>query len=140
MGININVPNQINQNTPLRPVRSGATAEPDYSVKYTPQDLTEAQQAQARQNIGAGTSDFSGSYNDLTDKPTIPAAQVQSDWNQTDDTAVDYIKNKPGLFSGDYNDLTNKPNESLELTMTDEDGNVITGTFVLTSKTITPAS
>lgn len=140
MGININVPNQISQNTPLRTVRSGSTTESDYSVKYVPQTLTEAQQAQARENIGAGTSDFSGSYNDLTDKPTIPAAQVQSDWNQSDTTALDYIKNKPGLFSGDYNDLTNKPNESLELTMTDEDGNVITGTFVLTSKTITPAS
>lgn len=37
----------------------------------------------------------SGSYNDLTDKPTIPAAQIQADWNQTDTTAADYIKNKP---------------------------------------------
>lgn len=30
--------------------------------------------AAARTAIGAGTSDFSGSYNDLTDKPTIPVA------------------------------------------------------------------
>ena len=37
----------------------------------------------------------SGSYNDLTNKPTIPAAQIQSDWNQTTTTAKDYIKNKP---------------------------------------------
>lgn len=37
----------------------------------------------------------SGSYNDLSNKPSIPAAQVQSDWNQTDNTQVDYIKNKP---------------------------------------------
>lgn len=80
----INVPNVVNQNTPLRNVRSGSTATPDYSVKYVPQTLTEEQKAQARANIGAP--------------------------------------------------------ESLELTMTDEDGNVITGTFVLTSKTITPAS
>ena len=66
----------------------------------------------------------SGSYNDLTNKPTIPAAQVnadwnaasgvaqilnkptipaaqiQSDWNQTDNTAKDYIKNKPTIPSG----------------------------------------
>lgn len=28
----------------------------------------------ARQAIGAGTSDFSGSYKDLSDTPTIPAA------------------------------------------------------------------
>ena len=66
-----------------------------------------------------GKSDFSGSYNDLTDKPTIPAAQIQSDWNQSDNTALDYIKNKPNIpvvptlapvaTSGDYDDLTNKP-------------------------------
>ena len=55
----------------------------------------------------------SGSYNDLTNKPTIPAAQVQSNWTQTTTTAVDYIKNKPTLAtvatSGSYNDLSNKP-------------------------------
>lgn len=43
------------------------------------QTLTDAQKTQARANIGAGTSSFSGSYNDLTSKPTIPAAQIQSD-------------------------------------------------------------
>lgn len=42
-------------------------------------------------------SDFSGSYNDLSDKPTIPAAQIQSDWNQTDSSAKDFIKNKPTI-------------------------------------------
>lgn len=212
MGININVPNQINQNTPLRTVRSGATAEPDYSVKYTPQDLTEAQQAQARQNIGAGTSDFSGSYNDLVDKPSVKPDLDLSTLSQTDmadfytnystykstydlnwaglpimsintwthpqagqvlvlqtgiygqsalmtggDDVVAFIVKlvladgtvqdfsdsmtfKTVCHTGSYNDLINKPSESLELTMTDEDGNVITGTFVLTSKTITPAS
>ena len=55
----------------------------------------------------------SGSYNDLTNKPTIPAAQIQSDWNQTNSLNVDYIKNKPSLatvaISGSYNDLLNKP-------------------------------
>jgi hypothetical protein len=52
---------------------------------------------------------FSGNYNDLTNKPTIPAAQLQSDWNQTNNLSLDFIKNKPTLFSGNYNDLTNKP-------------------------------
>ena len=33
------------------------------------QNLTNKQKAQARANIGAGTSDFSGSWNDLEDKP-----------------------------------------------------------------------
>jgi hypothetical protein len=48
--------------------------------------------------------------------------QVQSDWNESDNTKVDYIKNKPDLSiyaqssslatvatSGSYNDLSNKP-------------------------------
>ena len=42
-----------------------------------------------------GKSDFSGSYNDLTDKPTIPAAQVNSDWNAV--SGVAEILNKPPL-------------------------------------------
>lgn len=38
-----------------------------------------------------------GDYDDLLNKPSIPAAQVQSDWSQTDNTQVDYIKNKPTI-------------------------------------------
>lgn len=38
------------------------------------QGLTSTEQLNARANIGAGTSSFSGSYNDLSNKPTIPAA------------------------------------------------------------------
>ena len=82
---------------------------------------------------------YSGNYNDLSNKPSIPAAQVQSDWNQSDNTKVDFIKNKPSIpaaqiqsdygqtnpdaidfiknkpnlaqvaTSGNYNDLSNKP-------------------------------
>ena len=37
------------------------------------QNLTDAEKSNARANIGAGTSSFSGSYNDLTNKPTIPS-------------------------------------------------------------------
>ena len=38
---------------------------------------------------------FSGNYNDLSNKPTIPAAQVQSDWNAT--TGMGVILNKPTI-------------------------------------------
>lgn len=37
----------------------------------------------------------SGSYNDLSNKPTIPAAQVNSDWNST--SGVSQILNRPGI-------------------------------------------
>lgn len=208
----IDVPNVVKQNTPLRNVPSGSTAEPDYSVKYVPQTLTEEQKAQARANIGAAaagegggatinefvytrtgepgeytgvisctgyepkegdlmTISFQGPFytdynpvtlNNGTTNPTVTLlnaevnatdydeinpevntkwtvrltkvnnawvavninTQIQADWNTSDTTLPSYIKNKPA--------------ESLELTMTDEDGNVITGTFVLTSKTVTP--
>ena len=39
----------------------------------------------------------SGDYNDLSNKPTIPAAQIQSDWNQTSTSSLDFIKNKPTI-------------------------------------------
>lgn len=67
----------------------------------------------------------SGSYNDLSDKPDIPSYQVQADWDETNTSAVDYIKNKPDLSvyaksadlanvatTGNYSDLLNKPNLS----------------------------
>lgn len=50
----------------------GGTGGSANAVQYVAQELTDAQKAQARENIGAGTSSFSGSYNDLTSKPTIP--------------------------------------------------------------------
>ena len=103
--LTINVPKIVQTRNTLNAVPSGSTAEPDYNVKFVPQTLTEEQQAQARQNIGAGTSNFSGNYNDLSNKPTIPAAQVQSDWNQSDSAAPDYIKNKPTSLGGSAPEL-----------------------------------
>ena len=41
---------------------------------------------------------FSGSYNDLTDKPTLFSGSYND------------LTDKPTLFSGSYNDLTDKPN------------------------------
>lgn len=49
----------------------------------------------------------SGLYSDLTGAPTIPAAQVQTDWNAT--TGLGVLLNKPALFSGAYSALTGVP-------------------------------
>ena len=46
-------------------------------------------------------------YSVLSGAPTIPAAQVQSNWTAASGMGV--ILNKPTLFSGSYTDLTNKP-------------------------------
>lgn len=52
-----------------------------------------------------------GDYDDLVNKPSIPAAQVNSDWNASSGVAA--ILNKPNLAAvattGDYDDLSNKP-------------------------------
>ena len=37
---------------------------------------------------------------EILNKPTIPAAQIQSDWNQSNNVALDYIKNKPTIPQG----------------------------------------
>lgn len=42
---------------------------------------------------------LTGSYSDLLNKPAIPAWQIQSDWTQNNQSAVDYIKNKPTIDS-----------------------------------------
>lgn len=42
------------------------------------QTLTEEQKAQARSNIGAGSGSFSGSYNDLSAKPTLNTTNTAS--------------------------------------------------------------
>ena len=92
-------------------------------------------------NGKALSSDITLSASDVGALPSstvIPDAQIQSDWNQTDTDAKDYVKNKPTIptalsnlsddsthrtvtdaektawsgksnFSGSYNDLTDKP-------------------------------
>ena len=58
-------------------------------------------EAGAQANVQADwneTDNTSDAY--IQNKPTIPDAQIQSDWNQTDTSAKDYIKNKPTIPSG----------------------------------------
>ena len=75
------------------------------AVRYdiASQGLTTTQKANARTNIGAGTSSFSGSYNDLTNKPTIPSAITESTvsgWGFTKNTGT-YSKPSDGIPKSD---------------------------------------
>ena len=58
-------------------------------------------------------SSCSRTYASLTGQPTIPAAQVQSNWTETTTTAPDYITNKPTLApvatAGTYASFTGTP-------------------------------
>ena len=62
----------------------------------------------------------SGSYNDLTNKPTIPDAQVNSDWNAS--SGISQILNKPEMTTQ-------------TLTFVDEN-NVETNVIVYTQPTV----
>lgn len=57
-------------------------------------------------------SEFSGSYNDLTNKPTIPTTLSELSEDSTHRLVTDAEKstwNAKSEFSGSYNDLTDKP-------------------------------
>lgn len=93
----------------------------------------------------------SGDYNDLTNKPTIPAAQVNSDWDAV--SGVAQILNKPTLgtmaaenasdytktsglatvaTTGDYDDLLNKP--TIPAAQVNSDWNAVSGVAQILNK------
>ena len=82
----------------------------------------------------------SGSYADLTGTPSVPAAQVQTDWNATSGLAQ--ILNKPDLAlvatSGSYADLTGTP--SVPAAQVQTDWNAATGLGVILNKPAVIAS
>ena len=53
--------------------------------------------ATAVQENDLATVAMTGNYCDLINKPEIPSAQIQSDWEQTNINLADYIKNKPTI-------------------------------------------
>lgn len=75
------------------------------------------------------------------------STQQQVDWNQTDTTAVDYIKNKPTIpvvpqlaavaTSGDYTDLINKP--TIPAAQVNSDWNASSGVAQILNKPTIPS-
>ncbi len=93
------------------------------------QGLTDTEKSNARANIGAGTSSFSGSYNDLTNKPTIPSGDSlvsssdRTNWNGKQDTLVSgtnikTVNNTSILGSGNLSvqGVTELPNQYNRIT------------------------
>lgn len=71
----------VEANSPVKSVDGETGTVQTHAVKTTEQALSDAEKQQARENIGAGTSDFDGSYNSLTDKPEayeLPVASEES--------------------------------------------------------------
>lgn len=77
------------------------------AVKTTTQFLSDAQKTQARTNIGAGTSSFSGDYGDLSNKPTIPTktSDLTNDSGFLTDAPVDSVNGKTGTVKLSASDV-----------------------------------
>lgn len=69
----------VEANSPVKSVDGETGTVQTHAVKTTEQALSDAEKQQARENIGAGTSDFDGSYNSLTDKPEAYELPVASE-------------------------------------------------------------
>lgn len=86
------------------------TNKPMLNTSYTTSQATSSSEI-IKGTISLHKISKTGSYTDLLNKPTIPAAQVNSDWNAT--SGIAQILNRPSLAevatSGSYNDLNDKP-------------------------------
>jgi hypothetical protein len=85
-------------------IAQGGTFDPtNYYTKREVDAANTAQDTEIAKKVNASalaTVATSGSYNDLRNTPTIPAEQIQADWNQTNSEAKDFIKNKPNVPEG----------------------------------------
>lgn len=78
-----------------------ATLNPQAQADWTEADTTDTSYIQNKPTLA--TVATSGSYNDLSNKPDIPAAQVNSDWNSV--SGVSEILNKPTLGTSASKDV-----------------------------------
>ena len=87
-------------------------------------------------------SDFSGSYNDLTDKPTIPTktSQLTNDGSDGTSTYVEADELAAVATSGSYSDLTNKPTIPTKTSDLTNDGADNTSVYVEADELATVAT
>lgn len=107
----------------------------DKSDTYTKTQVDTALSAKAN-SADLATVATSGDYDDLTNKPTIPAAQVNSDWNAS--SGVAQILNKPtnvSAFTNDAGYLTQHQSLSNYYTKSETDAELADKQDVLTAGT-----
>lgn len=84
------------------------------------QGLSSTEKANARANIGAGTSSFSGSYNDLTNKPSINNVPLVGNLNTVNLKLTDATLTEEGVPADSkiVGDKLDNINSNLEKTIT----------------------
>ena len=134
---------------PVQSVDGATGAVTTNAVKYTAQTLTDDQKTQARTNIGAGTSSFSGSYDDLNNKPTIPSktSELDNDSNYITSAGapVQSVNNKTGAVTLAASDVGAVPTTrtvngkalSADITLTASDVGALPSTTKIPTYTLT---
>lgn len=79
----------------------------DNAVLFTEQTLTEEQKQQARSNIGAGSSGFTGTYEELIGKPVLNTDNSTSQTPNSSETIDGTINLHKVSKTGNFNDLNN---------------------------------
>lgn len=135
-----NVPLIGNKTSAELGIKQSYTADEITSVGTTNQFVTNGEKS-----MWSAKSDFSGSYMDLTNKPTIPSTLA----SLTDDAAHRLVTdtekstwNAKSDFSGSYNDLSNAPVIPTDVNdLTDTSGLLFSGDYVdLDNKPFIPAT
>ena len=94
-------------------------------VSTNNQSFTEAQKERARNNIGAGNSSFSGSYNDLEDKPNIPTkiSDLINDSDFVEDSS--YVHTDNNYTTTEKNKLSGLKNITVDSAMSSSSTNPV---------------
>lgn len=95
------------------------------------QNYTEAEKAQARQNIGLAEVAHTGDFNDLINRPPQISGQVQSNWSQDNVTSVDFIRNKPAIPTVNNGTLTIEQDGTTVATFSANSSDNVTANIVL---------
>ena len=129
---------------PVKSVDGSIGAVVTNAVKTTSQSLTNEQKAQARTNIGAGTSSFDGDYESLSNKPTIPTQTSQLENNSgfitASDIPVKSVNSKTGNVVLTADDVGALPDTTVIPTVNDatldvQRNGVSVGTFTANAST-----
>ena len=82
-------------NNTFIPIKTSELYNDNQFISAKEQSLTDEEKLQARENIGAGTSNFSGDYEDLINKPYIPSYDNVPTKDYIDEKLSDLVNSAP---------------------------------------------